>query len=63
LTYGLQDFQNLADSPEKEKSLSIGEGAERAKIHSLFGQYKKEMLYLRNLSERTLRGYQEVFNP
>jgi len=50
MTYGLQDFQNLADSPEKEK------------INSLFEQYKKEMLYLRNFSERTLRGYQEVFN-
>jgi len=50
MTYGLQDFQNVADSPEKEK------------INSLFNQYKKEMLYLRNFSERTLRGYQEVFN-
>ena len=50
MTYGLQDFQNVADSPEKEK------------INSLFEQYKKEMLYLRNFSERMLRGYQEVFN-
>src|SRR6266508_6752155 len=51
MTYGLQDFQtNLVDSPEKEK------------INSLFEQYKKEMLYLRNFSEMTLRLYQEVFD-
>lgn len=30
-------------------------------IATHFKQYKKEMLYLRNFSERTLRGYTEVF--
>ena len=50
MTYGLQDFQNLAENPEK------------GKINDLFERYKKEMLDLRNFSERTLRGYQEVFN-
>jgi hypothetical protein len=48
MTYGLQDSQNVH--------------SEKEKINSLFEQYKKEMLYLRNFSERTLRGYQEVFN-
>src|SRR5262245_23326308 len=46
MTYGLQENQI----------------AENDKINSLFDQYKKEMLYLRNFSERTLQGYQEVFN-
>jgi site-specific recombinase XerD len=50
MTYGLQDSENVAENPEKEK------------INSLFNQYKKDMLYLRNFSERTLIGYQEVFN-
>lgn len=30
-------------------------------IATYFKQYKKEMLYLRNFSERTLRGYTEAF--
>ena len=46
MTYG---FQNLPENQEKEQ------------IERLFEQYKKEMLYLRNFSERTLRIYQEVF--
>lgn len=50
MTYGLQDFQNLAQSQGK------------GQIENLFEQYKKEMLYLRNFSERTLIGYQEIFN-
>jgi hypothetical protein len=50
MTYNLQDSQNALDSPEREK------------INSLFNQYKKEMLYLRNFSEMILRLYQEVFN-
>ena len=47
MTYG---FENLAEFPEKEK------------LEKLFEQYKKEMLYLRNFSEKTLKMYQEVFN-
>ena len=31
-------------------------------LEKLFEQYKKEMLYLRNFSEKTLQIYQEVFN-
>jgi integrase/recombinase XerD len=50
MTYSLQDSQNVPNSPEREK------------INSLFNQYKKEMLYLRNFSEKTLRLYQEVFD-
>jgi integrase/recombinase XerD len=46
LTYG---FQSLAQTQEKEK------------LNALFNQYKKEMLYLRNFSEKTLGIYQEVF--
>jgi hypothetical protein len=47
-TYGLLDSENVH--------------SEKEKINSLFNQYKKDMLYLRNFSERMLRGYQEVFN-
>jgi len=35
---------------------------EKEQIEELFTQYKKEMLYLRNFSEWTLRLCQEVFN-
>jgi integrase/recombinase XerD len=49
MTYGFEESK-IADTPEKQK------------ITKLFEQYKKEMIYLRNFSERTLRGYQEVFN-
>ena len=59
MTYSFQDSENLHS--EEEKSLSIDEGAKRAKIHSMFNQCKKEMLHLRNFSEMTLRLYQEVF--
>src|SRR5262245_23839328 len=31
-------------------------------LEKLFEQYKKEMLYLRNFSEKTLKMYQEIFN-
>jgi|SRR5215510_5494641 len=31
-------------------------------LEKLFEQYKKEMLYLRNFSKKTLQIYQEVFN-
>jgi len=37
-------FENLTEFPEKEK------------IEKLFEQYKKEMLYLRNFSEKTLKS-------
>ena len=47
MTYG---FENLTEFPEKEK------------LEKLFDQYKKEMLYLKNFSEKILKIYQEVFN-
>jgi|SRR5262245_33254346 len=50
MTYGFQNNRPTSESQEKEQ------------INDLFEQYEKEMRYLRNFSERTLRGYQEVFN-
>jgi hypothetical protein len=49
LTYGLQN-STATENPETEK------------IKSLFEQYKKEMKWIRNLSDRSLKGYQQVFN-
>jgi hypothetical protein len=49
MTYGFNEIENLAQGQDKEQ------------VKALFEQYKKEMLYLRNFSERTLIGYQEVF--
>src|SRR5687767_10552586 len=49
MTYGFNENGNLAQSQDKEQ------------VKALFEQYKKEMLYLRNFSERTLIGYGEVF--
>jgi len=43
-------FENLTEFLEKEK------------IEKLFERYKKERLYLRNFSEKTLKIYQEIFN-
>jgi integrase/recombinase XerD len=47
MTKGLE---NLAESSQKEK------------INDLFEQYIKEMRYLRNFSEHTLKGCRRVFN-
>jgi repressor of nif and glnA expression len=47
MTKGLE---NLAESSEKEK------------INALFEQCIKEMRYLRNFSEHTLKGCRRVFN-
>jgi len=31
-------------------------------VNILFDQFKKELKYLRNLSERTIKSYQEAFD-
>jgi hypothetical protein len=46
MTKGLE---NLAESSQKEK------------INALFEQYIKEMRYLRNFSEHTIKGCERVF--
>jgi len=48
-------FETLAKNEEIEKNLL-------AKIKGLFEQYEKEMRYLRNFSEHTLKGCWRVFN-
>jgi integrase/recombinase XerD len=52
MTYRLQDFQG---------KVTLAGNSDKDKINSFFEQYKKEMLYLRNFSEKTLRLYDEVF--
>jgi integrase/recombinase XerD len=56
MTYGLR---NLAQINEENNT---PQSQETDKLTSLWERYKKEMRYLRNFEERTLRGYQEVFN-
>ena len=53
MTKGLQ---TLAKNEEIEKNLTLNDGDERAKVKGLFEQYEKEMRYLRNFSEHTLKG-------
>jgi integrase/recombinase XerD len=61
MTYGFTNSaQNLAETSSQNNIPQPSNQKEM--IEALFEQYKKEMLYLRNFSVRTLRGYQEVFN-
>jgi site-specific recombinase XerD len=49
MTKGFSELQNLSQSQGKEQ------------INSLFDQYTKEMRYLRNFSEHTIKGCWRVF--
>ena len=53
MTYGFE---------EKGQISGIQNQTQTQDINSLWEKYKKEMRYLRNFEERTLRGYQEVYN-
>jgi len=56
MTYGLRNLAQI------NKENNTAQSQETDKLTSLWERYKKEMRYLRNFEERTLRGYQEVFN-
>ena len=52
-------FETLAKKEGIEKNL---ECPEIAKVKRLFEQYEKELRYLRNFSEHTLKGCWRAFN-
>lgn len=69
MTKGLQNpnvkrVETLAKNEGIEKNQNLNDGADpnKAKIKGLFEQYEKEMRYLRNFSEHTLKGCWRVFN-